>query len=104
MSLPSVYLWGVASDRIGRRTVYSLGFLTMAIALASYTFAKNLYPQLLIIRLIFAVGGAASSSMVTAVLADYAGEQDRGKIAGVVGIVSGLGALLALFVFLPLPA
>ncbi|KAI8851251.1 hypothetical protein BC829DRAFT_387675 [Chytridium lagenaria] len=49
-------------------------------------------------------GGAAASSMLTAVLADYASDKDRGKSSGLVGLTSGLGALLALFVFLRLPA
>ncbi|KAJ3276483.1 hypothetical protein HDU76_010524, partial [Blyttiomyces sp. JEL0837] len=42
--------------------------------------------------------------MLTAVLADYASDEHRGKISGLVGLSSGSGALLALFVFLRLPA
>ena len=68
-----------------------------------YTFALNVYPQLLLYRLIFSFGGAATSAMLTAVLADFvAGESTRGKLAGAVGLSTGLGAILALFGFLPL--
>ncbi|KAJ3289610.1 hypothetical protein HDU79_003914 [Rhizoclosmatium sp. JEL0117] len=54
-------------------------------------------------RLVFAVGGGAASSMLVAVLADYAEDRFRGRMAGLVGLCSGCGALLALFLFMPLP-
>lgn len=40
--------------------------------------------------------------MLTAVIADCATESDRGRISGLSGLTSGLGALLALFGFLPI--
>ncbi|KAJ3107851.1 hypothetical protein HDU97_003199, partial [Phlyctochytrium planicorne] len=104
LSLVAVWMWGIASDLLGRRIVYVSGFVIMSLALGFYTFAGNVYPQLLLLRLLFAVGGAAASSMLTAVLSDYATDKDRGKSSGLVGLVSGLGALLALFVFLRLPS
>ncbi|KAJ3109464.1 hypothetical protein HDU96_007228 [Phlyctochytrium bullatum] len=104
VSLVCVWLWGLASDFTGRKPVYVTAYTVMAVALAFYTFTANVYPQLLLLRLVFAVGGAAASSMLTAVLADYASDKDRGKSSGLVGLMSGLGALLALFVFLRLPA
>ncbi|KAI8907611.1 major facilitator superfamily domain-containing protein [Powellomyces hirtus] len=103
VSIVAVYLWGLASDRIGRRAVYGAGFFIMAIGLAGFTFPTKLYPDLLLVRLVFAVGGAASSAMMTGVLADYAAEESRGKVSGLVGLVSGCGALIALFVLLRLP-
>ncbi|KAJ1550904.1 hypothetical protein HK096_004303, partial [Nowakowskiella sp. JEL0078] len=103
-SLVMVWVWGLTSDIIGRRTVYSLAYIFMAIGLFIFTFASDVYPQLLIFRLIFALGGSAGSCMLTAVLADYAGEEDRGKISAVVGLMTGCGALLALFVFLRIPS
>lgn len=125
--------------------------------------AEDVYPQLLLARLLFSVGGAAASTMVTAILPAVAGKphsehaSDRGRatgpiennrlsfspsiaseltitparyasrspqrhtklltndgdpdiarstsrIAGYVGMLTGGGALLALMVFLPLPA
>ncbi|KAJ3181742.1 hypothetical protein HDU87_000760 [Geranomyces variabilis] len=103
VSVFAVWLWGIASDHFGRRAVYSSGFFVMAVGLAAFTLPTRLYPDLLLVRLVFAVGGAASSAMMTAVLADYAAEESRGKLAGLVGLVSGCGALLALFVLLRLP-
>ncbi|KAJ3192307.1 hypothetical protein HK101_006759 [Irineochytrium annulatum] len=104
ISLVAVFLWGLASDKIGRRAVYVLSFTLMGLALCTYTLATTVYPSLLLLRLLFAIGGSAASSMLTAVLADYGSDQDRSKTAGLVGLMSGSGALLALFVFLPMPS
>ncbi|KNE72539.1 hypothetical protein AMAG_16984 [Allomyces macrogynus ATCC 38327] len=103
LSMLMVVVWGVLSDRVGRRAIYTIGFLLMGAGMLVYPLARNLYPQLLLARLLYALGGAACSCMLTAVLADCAGKL-RGRISGLVGLVSGLGALLGVFVFLPLPA
>ncbi|KAJ3245315.1 hypothetical protein HDU78_009560 [Chytriomyces hyalinus] len=102
VSLVCVYLWGVCSDVIGRRAVYASGFSIMALALALYPRAQSL-AALLLLRMLFAIGGAAAASMLTAVLADYARDSSRGSMAGLVGLFSGCGALLALLVFMPVP-
>jgi MFS family permease len=75
----------------------------MGIGLILYPLAQNVYPQLLIYRLIFALGAAASGSMITAILADYINENDKGKVSGLVGTFSGLGAILGAFILIPLP-
>ncbi|KNE63264.1 hypothetical protein AMAG_08408 [Allomyces macrogynus ATCC 38327] len=103
LSMAMVVVWGVLSDRVGRRAVYTIGFVLMGAGMLVYPLARNLYPQLLLARLLYALGGAACSCMLTAVLADCAGKL-RGRISGLVGLVSGLGALLGVFVLLPLPA
>ncbi|KAI9151086.1 hypothetical protein H9P43_009701 [Blastocladiella emersonii ATCC 22665] len=102
LSMAMVLLWGSVSDLVGRRAVYAVGFATMGAGLIVYPLATNLYPQLLLARLLFAVGAAACSCMLTAVLADCAGKL-RGRISGLVGLMSGLGALVGVFVLLPLP-
>jgi hypothetical protein len=75
LSLICLWIWGLASDKIGRVIVYSVGFGIMAVALAAYTFVPTVFPGLLAIRLVFAVGGTAASSMLTAVLADYGSDK-----------------------------
>ncbi|KAJ3027725.1 UNVERIFIED_CONTAM: hypothetical protein HDU68_003257 [Siphonaria sp. JEL0065] len=102
ISVFAVYLFGVSSDFLGRRAVYSFGFAVMGVALC-VTPRVSSYEALLGIRLLFAAGGGAASSMVTAVLADFASDEHGGKLAGLVGLCSGSGALLALFVIMPLP-
>ena len=137
-----------------------MGYIIIGIALFLFVQAKNVYPQLLLGRLFFSLGGAAASTMVTAVLPTMswddetesshvhsAGTRARfdghvqapsiaseatitpnsyrtnqtteiadahvleasnydspSKIAGLVGMATGCGALVALSIFLPLPA
>ena len=95
--------WGTLSDLIGKYLVFGMGFTIMALALGLFTFAASVYPELLLYRILYSIGGAACSAMLTGILADIAFEQDRSKFAGVVGLASGFGALLGVFVFLPLP-
>ena len=45
-----------------------IGYLIIAFALVLFVQARNVYPQLLLGRLFFSLGGAAASTMVTAIL------------------------------------
>ncbi|EXJ78305.1 hypothetical protein A1O3_09466 [Capronia epimyces CBS 606.96] len=159
-------VWGVLSDYIGLRFVCVSGYLIICVALVLSVQAHNVYPQLLLARLLFSLGGAAASTMVTAILPAVAGtpsealtdtrpsravqaqahashghvaspsiasestitpetfmsrssqrpappqtvstnaevSRSTNQIAGFVGMFTGCGALIALMVFLPLPA
>ena len=144
-------LWGILSDRVGVRYVCVLGYLIIAMALVLFVQAHNVYPQLLLGRLLFSLGGAAASTMVTAVLpavsaapettqklpsdstrrhtsspsivseatitpelhrandegaltSSEASFASTSRVAGLVGMLTGAGALVALLIFLPLPA
>lgn len=149
--------WGILSDRVGVRTVCVLGYAIIGVALCLFVQARNVYPQLLLARLFFSVGGAATSTMVTAILPSMTApdpKRDPGasirntqvsnghaaspsisseltvtpmrlrastpssssvseaplskssptRLAGFVGMFTGCGALVALGLFLPLPA
>lgn len=74
LALVACPLWGILSDRIGVRHVCTVGYLVVAVALALFVQAKNVYPQLLLGRLLFSFGGAAVSTMVTAVLPAVTGK------------------------------
>jgi MFS family permease len=82
LSIALLGTWGVVSDKIGRRVIFVLGFLTMSVAFCGATWTRSVYPDQLVARLVFAVGAAACASMVTAVLGDYVGDKDRGKVSG----------------------
>jgi MFS family permease len=60
VALVACPLWGVLSDRIGVKTVAVCGYTIVGLALILFVQAKNVYPQLLLGRLFFAVGGAAT--------------------------------------------
>ena len=53
-------LWGLASDVVGARWVCSIGYLGVGLALFVLVQAKNVYPQLLLARVFFSLGGAAT--------------------------------------------
>ncbi len=84
---------GAWSDRSGRRVVYCFGFLVAGLAYAAYPFADD-PGQLLLYRLIFAIGIATLGAMLATVLADYPVEKDRGKLTGMAFFLNGLGAFI----------
>ncbi|EAA28461.3 hypothetical protein GE21DRAFT_4529 [Neurospora crassa] len=152
--------WGLVSDRVGVRHVAVTGYAIIGLSLLVFVQATNVYPQLLLARILFAVGATAAATMVTAILPSLSDEtqaqtdvvenpplnprhsitpsvasevtitpdrfrdhstseagfrfdgtqgkpEGRGKpsaLAGYVGLFTGCGALLALSLFLPLPA
>lgn len=103
VTLLFVGLFGAWSDRIGRRVVYIIGFLITGLAYAAYPFANDI-GQLLIYRLIYAVGIAALGGMLATVLADYPVDADRGKLTGISFVLNAIGALLFFAVLTRLPA
>lgn len=129
----------------------ALGYAIIGVALLLFVQAKDVFPQLLLVRLFFSIGGAATSTMVTAILPSMIAPQDYDeedlrttaypasdvhniapsisseltitphrlqtkfsspkpssspsptRLAGIVGLFTGCGALLALGLFLRLP-
>ena len=98
-------IWGTLSDMIGRRSLYAGGFVFMAIALILYPQSTCIFPtsqhaasffsSLLFYRSIFSIGSSITSSLMAAILADSAEENCRGRFAGLVGLASCVGAVLA---------
>jgi MFS family permease len=101
--LLAVGVYGSLSDRVGRRPVFVLGFLVVALGLVLSPFAGSTL-VLGAFRVVFALGAAAVTAMVSTVLSDFARDRDRGKAAGLLGVMNGLGAVLTVFVLVRLPA
>ncbi len=126
-----------------------MGYTIIGLALFLFVQAKDVFPQLLLARLFFSIGGAAASTMVTAILPSMIAHENEdeaklpskttgasnghgmspsisseltitpqrlqssprsppnglspNRLAGIVGIFTGCGALLALGFFLRLP-
>ncbi|TPX13805.1 uncharacterized protein E0L32_005749 [Thyridium curvatum] len=163
VALVACPVWGLVSDRLGVRHVAVIGYSIIALSLFVFVQATNVYPQLLLARILFAIGATATATMVTAILPSLtddsppppeapsnhplnksrnpryslalsmesqltitperyarshstigtsngdAAEADAGSgkpsaLAGLVGLFTGCGALVALILFLPLPA
>ncbi|KAI9166638.1 hypothetical protein HJFPF1_02750 [Paramyrothecium foliicola] len=154
--------WGLISDRLGVRWVAVIGYGIIGISLCLFVQARNVYPELVLARIFFAIGASAAATMVTAILPSLTDDNDddtkspvstrrkqtRGSrlseafsvsseltitperytrthsndgvsrsgpdtkdqsgkpstLAGYVGLFTGCGALVALSLFLPLPA
>ena len=106
LSVGMTLIWGIASDWVGRRVVFSAGFVLMSIALMAYPQASGAFStwnSLLTLRLLFALGASAAADMLTVVSGDYAAEGARARVGGIVGTCTGLGALLAAFVLNRMP-
>ncbi|KAI5203488.1 hypothetical protein E4T42_09095 [Aureobasidium subglaciale] len=77
VALVACPLWGLLSDKIGVRNVAVMGYLVIGASLMLLVQSHNVYPQLLIGRMAFSVGGAACSTMVTAILPSMTAERKQ---------------------------
>ncbi|MEI6847002.1 MAG: MFS transporter [Chlorobiaceae bacterium] len=84
---------GVLMDRVGRKPVYSGGFILLALAYALYPFAQSV-DDLTIYRMIYALGITAITSALSTVMIDYPAERSRGKLIAVTGFLNGLGIVV----------
>jgi MFS family permease len=60
VALVACPIWGLVSDRLGVRVVAVIGYTVIGFALFLFVQAKNVYPQLLLARIFFAVGATAA--------------------------------------------
>jgi MFS family permease len=60
VALVACPMWGVLSDRVGVRTVAVMGYAIVGVSLWVFVQASNVYPQLLLARMFFSIGGAAT--------------------------------------------
>jgi len=94
---------GGLSDRVGRRPLYATGTLIAGAGFAIYGMASTV-GDLYVGRFVYAIGLAFVGVMIAITAADYPAESSRGKIAGVSGVLNGLGIGLATALFAALPA
>lgn len=95
--------FGVLADRIGRRPVYIIGMLFIALGYGLMPFATTA-DELLAYRLVYAVGMAATSGTMATLTSDYPREDSRGLMIGVTSIFNTLGAIFVAGVIGRIPA
>lgn len=61
---------GALSDKIGAKYIQVAGSFLVGLSFFFFTLAKNVYPDLLLLRMFFAFGMTAAGSMMTALLAE----------------------------------
>ncbi|MEU5882385.1 MFS transporter [Spirillospora sp. NPDC047279] len=95
--------YGALADRVGRRPVMVAGFAICAAGLLLMPFAGHVM-VLLAFRVVFALGAAALTGMLSTIIADYAAPAFRGRAAGLNGIMNGLGAVCSVLLLVRLPS
>ncbi|ANB14484.1 putative membrane protein [Sugiyamaella lignohabitans] len=75
-------LWGSLSDKVGTRPVSVIGLLILSTSLFFYTTGNSVYPDLLLLRMFFAVGTSACVSMIPAILAELSASYEESKFDG----------------------
>jgi MFS family permease len=94
--------FGAWSDRVGRRTVFVIGFGLLAFGYFIYPLATS-ESQLMVFRVIFAVGGACAPIMLSATIQDTCQEVSRGKWVAFNSIFTGFGVIFMALVLAKTP-
>ena len=95
--------FGVLADRIGRRPVFIMGILIIGVGFGLSPFATTAN-ELLIYRMIYAVGMAATAGTMATLTSDYPREDSRGLMVGITSIMNTLGAMFVAGVLARIPA
>ncbi|KAI0202243.1 hypothetical protein F4808DRAFT_422522 [Astrocystis sublimbata] len=90
VALVACPLWGLLSDRLGVRWVAVLGYTVIAASLVVFVQCRNVYPALILARIMFAVGATAAATMVTATLPVLTGDDDADDDADTGGVRGGI--------------
>jgi MFS family permease len=84
---------GVLADRVGRKALFSLGFIVMGLGFALYPLADSI-GELTIYRIIYAIGVVTSTGVLATVVTDYPQEATRGKAVALTGFMNGMGVAI----------
>ncbi|ORZ00939.1 major facilitator superfamily domain-containing protein [Syncephalastrum racemosum] len=103
MSIVAVVFWGTVSDTIEKRTVMSISLAIMGVCAIGYPFVKNVYPDALMLRLCYSIGTAGTTAMMAAMMVQVA-HGKGGLVSGMIGAVSGLGAIFTAFCLFEVPS
>lgn len=86
-------IWGVVSDRVGRKPVLMVGILGYGISMLLFGLATQLW-MLFVFRAMGALLSAATLPTTYAYISDSTTEEDRSGAMGILGAATGLGMML----------
>jgi MFS family permease len=95
-----IHIYGSFHDVFGSKFLIVFGFISMGISLILYPMAGKIYPNLILVRLIFSNGICAVTTQP--LLADYVNHRSKGFGGGIAAVVSGFGAIFAALFLLKL--
>jgi len=95
-----IHIYGSLHDVFGSKILIVFGFISMGVSLILYPMAGKIYPNLILVRLIFSNGICAVTTQP--LLADYVNHRSKGFGGGIAAVVSGLGAIFAALFLLKL--
>ncbi len=93
--IATIGLIGAMSDKFGRKPIWVASFIVFAIGYFLYPLAKT-PEQLILFRMLFAIGLAGNTAMLPAIANDYPIDASRGKMISVCFLLNGLGFILLL--------
>lgn len=94
---------GAASDKVGRRNIYALGFFFLAAAYFLFPYAQ-VGASLTGLIVLAAIGSTCVATMLAAVIAEYPAERTRGRLVGICFFLNGIGVASLVITMLRLPA
>ena len=94
---------GALADKVGRRPVFAIGLVLMALAYFCFPLMTNFY-EIYFVRAIFAVGVSAASTVLLIYTGDYPQEQSRGRLIGIMGLFQGIGVTVTSLVLVKMPS
>lgn len=86
-------LWGLVSDRWGRKPVLSIGMLGYAVAFLLYGLAQS-FSVLFIARVLSGILSSASTPSALAYISDHCAPEEKSKAMGQMGAMVGAGTIL----------
>lgn len=81
------------SDLIGRRQIFSSGFIVVCLGLIIIPTATSGI-ELMVYRIFTSAGIACCTTMIASLMADYPQNASRGKFIGTTGVASGIGVIV----------
>jgi len=95
--------FGWLSDRIGRRPLMIFGIIVCGVGYVLYPMATSV-AELILYRVIFAVGASCLAAIIAVVANDYPHESSRGKLIGFGNVMNGFGVIFVSLVIAQIPS